>query len=718
MALKIQEGARPLFFAGQGYMGALEAYLTAGMFELFGSDRFTMTFAPSLLGSVWPVLMFWVLRTGFGRGASVVGAVMLTFPAERILRYTSVPYGGYPGTYVVGTALILHVLIRIHQKRFSPWKDAVLFSVLLFLGVWTNLQIIPYLAAASMGWMWILWPQRKSPSMWLPFVLAPVAFAVAFVPQMILSAQNTSSPPLFGSLRIEHVPRSVRALVTFDIPWLVKWKHSPPLLNSLTMWVMGLLVIFGSLHLIRCRKTFQPLLWLSAGFLLVFSALYFPHLMSGFRPRYVIALFSWGVALTAAAAVSSRSTIVKRCALMCWICWLGVQVVHVYPSMKVRKEKLDKKMVEINAVIHVARELELEAVRFIGSEMEGHRAAAFAFESKGNPAFVSSYDERRRDADLLWHTTDNPGYFFTEAYEPFVRGSLEAMQIPSPDIRPADRFRVMKMPEVETSGVELLPQDRVEITSTAWNEETRQFRIPEEGGEISMQFGRPTRIAGLRLNAPPHSSLPYQYTVTAERADGTRHQVASSIKRLGTSYRDGGRAFFKGYHALQDIRWTAVEAVGLDLKIMPGHLNKLPVQLEGIAIWGQSENTENDIDWEVLAEVLEKAPSVPVFAPDAWTAKIRREERGRLSDARDRIPLPWNPRDPRSQPPRIEFDLAQGLLIILPSVTAERTILSLEQFDLPFTTYDAGALTVLHVEHESYSTSVGWNQMEIILLQK
>src|SRR5262245_9023309 len=43
MALHINErGARPIFFYGQSYMGALEAYLAAGAFRLFGPSLFAL----------------------------------------------------------------------------------------------------------------------------------------------------------------------------------------------------------------------------------------------------------------------------------------------------------------------------------------------------------------------------------------------------------------------------------------------------------------------------------------------------------------------------------------------------------------------------------------------------------------------------------------------------------------------------------------------------
>ena len=168
MAMDIQEGARPLFFTGQGYMGALEAYLMAGVFELFGADRFTMTLVPSFFGALWPVLMYFFLKLDVPAKAAAAGALFLAFPAGHILWYTTVPYGGYPEMYVFGMVMLLHAAIRLKQKKVSPWRDAILFSVFAFLGAWTNLQVFPFLATAGVVWLYLLFPDWNCPSRWLP----------------------------------------------------------------------------------------------------------------------------------------------------------------------------------------------------------------------------------------------------------------------------------------------------------------------------------------------------------------------------------------------------------------------------------------------------------------------------------------------------------------------------------------------------------------------
>ncbi|HEY6407432.1 MAG TPA: hypothetical protein VIY29_08190, partial [Ktedonobacteraceae bacterium] len=49
MAMHIQRGELPIFYYGQNYMGALEAYLGAGLFSVFGVSLFTLRLVTTLL---------------------------------------------------------------------------------------------------------------------------------------------------------------------------------------------------------------------------------------------------------------------------------------------------------------------------------------------------------------------------------------------------------------------------------------------------------------------------------------------------------------------------------------------------------------------------------------------------------------------------------------------------------------------------------------------
>ena len=62
MALHITHGAHPVFFYGQTYMGALQAYLGAALFTLFGASVFTLRLGLLLLFMLFLAVMYALVR--------------------------------------------------------------------------------------------------------------------------------------------------------------------------------------------------------------------------------------------------------------------------------------------------------------------------------------------------------------------------------------------------------------------------------------------------------------------------------------------------------------------------------------------------------------------------------------------------------------------------------------------------------------------------------
>ena len=69
-------GARPLYFYGQGYMGALEAYVAAGLAWGLGPSPGVVNLAPTLFALAWMVAAWWILRTLYGKPAGLCAAAL------------------------------------------------------------------------------------------------------------------------------------------------------------------------------------------------------------------------------------------------------------------------------------------------------------------------------------------------------------------------------------------------------------------------------------------------------------------------------------------------------------------------------------------------------------------------------------------------------------------------------------------------------------------
>lgn len=673
MALDILEGARPMFFTGQGYMGALEGYLTAAVFALLSPGRVAMTLVPILFAGIWTVLMYRFLLLYLPRRGAVAGALAVAFPAEIALWYSTAPYGGYPEMYVFGTAMVLQAAARHASGRWRPWPDAGLFALLTFLGVWTNLQIVPFLATAGIVWLAVLWPARRRPARWLPFAMVPAALAAAVIPQLILSAANPSSPPLFEAASPrDQIAHSLRALAAHDLPALTTWRGGGVWNTRFHTLLYAGLLLSAALALFRRRN--QPgvrgLTAITALYLAMFSLLYFPHPMSGFIPRYLIGPFVWVTATALGLAVGAPRPLLRRVGLALLLLWIGLQTSGFFRSAAIRRQTLRAREREVMEVVHAARSLDLDAVRILGSDMEGHQSSVYSFMARNRPVFSSSYDERRIDAARAWHRNPRAGYLFSGVYEPYVRGTLDALHLPHPPVVPAGSMRLMPPPTVSVPAARSLPEpgtprgipagaerlfDRAE--STAWPP------TPSATGALGLEFDAPRRVAGLRFTTDDNHSFPYQYTVTGRTTGGEDVTLRDCDIRLGVGHLSGGRLYLKGYPSRMDLRWPARELVSLGFTYRTGGKNHRPVGFTECFVLVEAEPLTEEIPVRELEAWLASAPDARVLCDPAVTARLWREAPD--LEGLDRLPAPWNPRDPATRPESKPPDPNRHVLLLV-----------------------------------------------------
>ncbi len=106
-------GERPVFYYGQHYMGALEAYAAAAVFRFLGATPFALRLAISPLTLGFLITMYFLGRAAFGR---ITGLITLAFlalgPAYGLLRELPA-VGGYQETLLFGALLPLLVYVRL-----------------------------------------------------------------------------------------------------------------------------------------------------------------------------------------------------------------------------------------------------------------------------------------------------------------------------------------------------------------------------------------------------------------------------------------------------------------------------------------------------------------------------------------------------------------------------------------------------------------------------
>lgn len=120
MARHIRQGARPIFFYGQAYMGSLDAFLVAGAFSLWGEKVWVIRLVQSAL---YLGVLLVVMRLGkhlFGASqVGVLAAFLLAIPSVNVSLYTTVSLGGYGEALLIG-----HLILLFSVQAGERWKAA------------------------------------------------------------------------------------------------------------------------------------------------------------------------------------------------------------------------------------------------------------------------------------------------------------------------------------------------------------------------------------------------------------------------------------------------------------------------------------------------------------------------------------------------------------------------------------------------------------------
>jgi hypothetical protein len=187
MARHILEGARPVFFYGQAYMGSLDAALVAGGFALLGQEVLVVRIVQSLLyaaTAATTVALAWKV-TG-SRRASLAAGLLMAVPTVNIMLYTTVSLGGYGEALLLGNLLVLTALwIAEHPQAKGAY---LLWGGLAGLGLWGFALTLVFSIPAGVLALWSGSKERQGlAGRWLLLI---AGFALGGAPWLAWAAMN------------------------------------------------------------------------------------------------------------------------------------------------------------------------------------------------------------------------------------------------------------------------------------------------------------------------------------------------------------------------------------------------------------------------------------------------------------------------------------------------------------------------------------------------
>ena len=146
MARHILQGARPVFFYGQAYMGSLDAYLIAAGFWLLGERVLTVRVVQALLYALTVALSVRLLtRWTRDPAAGAALGLLMAVPTVNMLLYTTITLGGYNEALLLGTL----GLAVATASWATTGRGATVLGVLGGLGLWANPLAGVYLLPAA-----------------------------------------------------------------------------------------------------------------------------------------------------------------------------------------------------------------------------------------------------------------------------------------------------------------------------------------------------------------------------------------------------------------------------------------------------------------------------------------------------------------------------------------------------------------------------------------
>ena len=281
MARHILEGARPVFFYGQSYMGSLDAYLVAVGYALFGVSVSMIRWVQLVLylGTIITTVVIGKVGLGSWRTGLLAG-LLLAVPTVNVTLYSTASLGGYGEALLLGNLIVIitilfHKSFERDQTGCSLVGLGFLWGVLAGLGVWVNGLTLVYSLPSGCVMVWKLSKlarQRRFRS-WMILALAmAVGMGLGSLPWWLYALNNGWGQllaELFGSaISVERegwllrsaihlrnlILLGIPAIIGMRPPWAVRWLALPMMPFGLAFW-LGVLIYWVQLARERIVKS-------------------------------------------------------------------------------------------------------------------------------------------------------------------------------------------------------------------------------------------------------------------------------------------------------------------------------------------------------------------------------------------------------------------------------------------------------------------------------
>jgi Dolichyl-phosphate-mannose-protein mannosyltransferase len=283
MARDVAHGHISAFYWGQAYGGTQEVVLVGALFWAAGTHVFLMRLVAIVLAAATALVVWRIGRRTIGELPAVVAGCLVWIWPPYVIWKLDVWHGFYASGLLYSALIVLFVL-RLDERPSR--RDAALLGLLLGLGFWQTLQIVPIAAPA------LLWLTIRRPTVWRhAWVAVPAALAGA-LPWLLSNARHDWWSFRLPSDNIGYLTRlrggidaTIPMQLSLRVPFSSEWLFGAAISGLIYAALIGLFLVFGW----RTRRRRISLLFL------IVAAYPFLYALSGLtwlndEPRYVVLL--------------------------------------------------------------------------------------------------------------------------------------------------------------------------------------------------------------------------------------------------------------------------------------------------------------------------------------------------------------------------------------------------------------------------------------------
>jgi len=192
-------GAHPIFFYGQHYMGVLEAYVAAGFFRLFGASVFMLRLITVLMFALFLVNMYLLTSLLYTKKLALITLVLLALGSS-IMLYPEIAIAGYPELLLFGSlALLLAAWLVLSLDQYSTprkrfWRLIAYgcWGFVVGVGFWSNFLMLAFILVSGLLLLVFCWRELlKSAVLAVVIGLVVGAFPLIVYNLLAMPGENT-----------------------------------------------------------------------------------------------------------------------------------------------------------------------------------------------------------------------------------------------------------------------------------------------------------------------------------------------------------------------------------------------------------------------------------------------------------------------------------------------------------------------------------------------